>query len=109
MNRFPRLLVYFIVAAFVGGSAFAQMTGRESKRISQGKITKNEAQHLVMQQFPGAKISKCELRNENKHSVWVLDVMKPGSKNAMQVQVDGTTGKLLNAPSTQSSSTGAGR
>lgn len=68
---------------------------RENERLLQGKITKNEAEHLVLKEFPGAKIKKCELTRGKDHSIWVLDVVKVGGSEVTRVQVDGLSGKIL--------------
>lgn len=67
---------------------------REWKRLREGKITKNEAQHLVLQKFPGAKIVRCELQPVNGHSFWMVDVVQPGAQAVSKVQVDGRSGKI---------------
>ncbi len=70
-------------------------TARENKRLQEGKITKNEAEHLVLRKFPGAKIRKCELKTSNGHGIWVLDLVKAGANTPSKVQVDGRSGKML--------------
>ena len=95
MKPAPRFLLAVIVAASISGSAFAQMSKPEFDRIDKGKITKNEAQHLALKQFPNAKIKRCELRPAKPHSVWVVELVKHGDKNITKVQIDGSTGKIL--------------
>ncbi len=70
-------------------------TARENKRLQEGKITKNEAEHIVLQKFPGAKVTKCELNTSKGHGIWVLEVTKAGANTASKVQVDGRSGKML--------------
>ncbi len=70
-------------------------TVRENERLQSGKITKNEAGHLVLRKFPGARIKKCELTNGRDHSVWVLDIIKAGTQGVSKVRVDGLSGKIL--------------
>lgn len=91
-------LSLLLLGGMFNASALAQMSNRESKRIEQGKITKNEAQHLVMRRYPGAQIKNCELRQGKKHSVWLLDVVLPANGGARKVEVDGRTGKILDSP-----------
>ena len=94
MHRATCLLA-FLLALVISTSADAQMSARESKRIQQGKITKNEAQHLVHNAFPGAKIKRCELRAGKEHSVWAVEMIKPGEKTVTKLQVDGRSGKIV--------------
>ncbi len=94
MNR-PFCFLAFLLAFVISTSAHAQMKARELERIEQGKITKNEAQHLVQNAYPGAKIKRCELRAGKPHSIWAMEVVKPGEKTVIKLQVDGSTGKIL--------------
>ncbi len=89
----PCVLSFVLVCAFAVSSLSAAET-RESKRLRQGKITKNEAQHLVMKKFPGARIKKCELKSGNSHSVWVIEMVKAGDRGATKAEVDGRSGKV---------------
>ena len=93
MNSFYRLLSIALISIFAATCVVSAET-RENQRLQEGKITKNEAEHLVLNQFPGATIKKCELTKGKDHSVWVLDVMKAGAHDVTKVQVDGLTGKI---------------
>jgi uncharacterized membrane protein YkoI len=88
-----RLLSVLLLTIFAATGALTAETG-ENQRLQEGKITKNEAQHLVLKQFPGATIKSCDLETTNGHSVWVVSFMKAGDKNVGKVQVDGQTGKI---------------
>lgn len=93
-NSFYHLLAVALVSIFAAtGILFAG--SRENQRLQEGKITKNEAQHLVLKQFPDATIKSCELKTANGHSVWVVSLIKANDKTVAQVQVDGVTGKIL--------------
>jgi uncharacterized membrane protein YkoI len=70
-------------------------SSRENQRLHEGKITKNEAQHLVLKKFPGAKIGRTKLEQGKSHSVWVIDVVKAGASGTTPVRVDGHSGKIL--------------
>ncbi len=76
-------------------SAHGGDSARENKRLQEGKITKNQAQHFVLAKYPGARIRKGELKEGKDHSVWVIDLVKAGARDPIQVQVDGQTGKIL--------------
>ena len=90
MNRF---LFSLIVACFCFSLVFAQSGTRESKRLREGKITKNEAQHLVIKKFPGATIKSCELKTEQGRSVWNVMLIK-ADKQSATVIVDGNSGAI---------------
>jgi uncharacterized membrane protein YkoI len=51
-----------------------------------------------MQRYPGAEIKKCELRTENKRSIWSLNVVMPARREVTKVEVDGRTGEILTPP-----------
>jgi uncharacterized membrane protein YkoI len=93
MNSFYRLLSVVLISIFAATGA-ASAGSRENTRLQEGKITKNEAQHLVLKQFPDATIKSCELKTTNGHSVWVVSLTKAGDKTLAKVQVDGLTGKI---------------
>ena len=90
---FYRLLSIAFISIFAATGVVSAET-RENTRLQEGKITKNEAQHLVLKQFPGATIKSCELKTVNGHSVWVVSLTKSGDKTVAKVQVDGVTGKI---------------
>ncbi|MDQ6626553.1 MAG: hypothetical protein M3Y69_10540 [Verrucomicrobiota bacterium] len=95
MNRTSPLLVAALaVFTFTAGIANTSAETRENKRLYAGKITKNEAQHLVLQKFPGSKIKRCELTGPKSHSVIMIELIQPGAKEVTKVQVDGRTGKI---------------
>jgi uncharacterized membrane protein YkoI len=96
MNRSLRYFAAVIAALALLPSVHAQMSARESNRIDKGKITKNEAQHLVENAYPGAKITKCELHGAKGHSMWLVELVKSGSNKTTTVEVDGRTGKIVN-------------
>ena len=93
MNSFYRLLSVALVSMFAAVGVLSAET-RENQRLQEGKITKNEAQHLVLKQFPDATIKNCELKTIKGHSVWVVSFIKAGDKTVAKVQVDGLTGKI---------------
>ncbi len=91
----PFLLAFLISWSAALPAMHAAGSERENKRLQEGKVTKNEAQHLVLQKFPGAKIKKCVLIQDKGHGVWMLDVVKAGTLETSKVQVDGLSGKIL--------------
>ncbi len=91
----PFLLALLFSCSAALPSVHAAGSARENKRLQQGKITKNEAEHLVLQKFPGAKIKKCVLMQDKGRGIWMLDVIKAGSRETSKIQVDGLSGKIL--------------
>jgi uncharacterized membrane protein YkoI len=94
---FPFIFSLIIMAYCSGASSAAAASPRENERLQQGKITKNEAEHLTLKKFPGAAIRSCKLTHATGHSVWVLDLVEAGAHNVISVQVDGLSGKIMSA------------
>jgi hypothetical protein len=92
MKRFRSPLFLILIAIFFGVFTAPAET-RETTRLREGKITKNEAQHLVIKKFPGATIKSCELKTEQGHSVWVVSLLK-ADKQSAKVMVDGKSGAI---------------
>jgi uncharacterized membrane protein YkoI len=95
MKRSFHFVFSIVTACTFAVSSISAASSRENERLREGKITKNEAEHLVLKKFPGATIKRCELTRGKDHSVWVLDVVKAGAHDPIKVQVDGLTGKIL--------------
>ena len=89
-----RRFFFALLLCTLAASPLNAAENREARRIHQGKITKNEAQHLALKKFPGATVKKCELTSGRDHSVWVMDVVKAGSKTVTKIEVDGLSGKV---------------
>ncbi len=91
----------FFFISIVAVCAFAispvQADTRENRRLRKGKITKVEAQHLVLREFPGAAIRKCELVPRGDHSIWIVTLVKAGESKPISVQVDGRSGKIFHS------------
>lgn len=96
MQRSFSLLLTLLGTCLVSVSPLqAAGSARENQRLQEGKITKNEAEHLVLKEFPAAKINSCRLTGAKNHSIWVLDIVKAGAHEHTKLQVDGRTGKIL--------------
>ncbi len=94
MKRSLTYLALLILLCASPSVSFAAGTPRENARLKAGKITKAEAQHLVLKRFPGSQINKCELRHGKDHSYFAVEFIKPRAKTATKVQVDGLTGAI---------------
>jgi uncharacterized membrane protein YkoI len=90
---FPVLLIALALFAF---APLTRAGAREDQRLETGKITKNEAEHLVLQKFPNATIKNCQLKKENGHSVWQVTFLKVNQSASSTAEVDGNTGEIVN-------------
>lgn len=59
------------------------------------KITKNEAEHIALKRFPGARVTSAKLETVEGKLVWSLRIVKDGAKPARQVAVDAMTGRMV--------------
>lgn len=95
MKKFANLTLSIAVAlVLAGSSALAQPKKADANQAAHGKITKNEAQHLVLTKYPAANIKNCELKTVNGASVWIVSFTMTGGNVPQRVQVDEQTGKL---------------
>lgn len=67
---------------------------------AQPKISRTDAAKAVMFAWPGATVDQCDVVNgSNGHANWSVTFGRPDIRGKMQVEVDGITGKVLQAPS----------
>jgi uncharacterized membrane protein YkoI len=91
--RFHLLSLFMVISLFTISPLYSAET-RETRRLKAGKITKNQAQHLVLKEYPGAHIKSCELKQAHGRSVWVVSFHKSNDKTLTTVHVDGDTGAI---------------
>ena len=58
------------------------------------KITRNEAQHIALRQFPGARVTAAKLETVQGALVWSIEIAPLNAKSVM-VAVDATTGRVV--------------
>jgi uncharacterized membrane protein YkoI len=58
------------------------------------KITKNEAEHIALKQYPGARVVSAKLESINGHLVWLLQVAQRPGQTAARVEVDAISGRI---------------
>jgi uncharacterized membrane protein YkoI len=68
------------------------------------KISKEEAKRAVLFANTGSTVEGCRLVQGKDHTNWAVNVVKAGTQAAVEVEVDGVTGKILNATSAGSTS-----
>lgn len=96
MKKFAYVILSITLASVLAGSsAVAETKKAGTNQSAQGKhITKNEAQHLVLQKYPAANIKTCEEKTVNGTSIWVVSFTMTGGNAPQRVQVDAQTGKV---------------
>jgi uncharacterized membrane protein YkoI len=65
----------------------------EAKHSS--KITKVRAERIALTKVPGGHIRSANLEAAQGKRFWSIYIAKPGSKNAKEIRVDATSGRIL--------------
>ena len=60
-----------------------------------GTITKRQAEQIALNKIRGGTLRSAELQVANGSRFWAVYVVKRDSKNAKEVRVDATSGKIL--------------
>jgi uncharacterized membrane protein YkoI len=91
LNNYSCLTILFAVLTTANvAPAFA------SDNQSKHHVTKKQAEQIALSKVRGGTIRTAELQTANGSRFWSVYVVKPGSKNAKEVRVDASTGKILN-------------
>jgi uncharacterized membrane protein YkoI len=86
-----RTLSVVVLAAALFGCASEQ----EAKLESQARITKPEAEKIVLEHAPNGTIKEGELENEKGRLIWSFDIATSGSQDITEIQVDAKTGQVV--------------
>jgi hypothetical protein len=89
-SRFMCLAVALVVACAVPIFAANQSHARHT-----GNISKRQAEQIALNKIRGGTLRSAELQVTNGSRFWAVYVVKGDSKNAKEVRVDATTGKIL--------------
>ncbi len=85
-------LISFAVCSLVLCLAPIQASPLDPK--GNAKITKNEAEHIALKRFPGARVTSAKLETVQGKLVWSLQILDEGAKSARAVAVDAMTGRI---------------
>jgi uncharacterized membrane protein YkoI len=58
------------------------------------KITKNEAEHIALKNYPGARVTAARLEKGAGGPVWLIEIAPPKSK-PVAVTVDAMSGRIV--------------
>lgn len=92
LNKFSCLTILVAVLATVSVAPAFASDNHQSKH----HVPKRKAEQIALSKVRGGTIRTAELQTANGSRFWSVYVVKPGSKNAKEVRVDATTGKILN-------------
>ena len=59
------------------------------------KITKNEAEHIALENYPGARVTAAKLQDVTGRLVWLIEIAPPKSQPAVTVMVDAMSGRIV--------------
>jgi len=103
MKRSFYLFLPIVALSIFGISSMSLAAPHEAKPKPSAtvaiKITKEEAKRAVLFANTGSAIEGCEMVQGKDHPNWAVSVVKAGTATAVKVEVDGMTGKILNATS----------
>ena len=58
------------------------------------KITKNEAEHIALKNYPGARVTAARLEKGAGGLIWLIEIAPPKSK-PVAVTVDAMSGRIV--------------
>ncbi|HWB60935.1 MAG TPA: PepSY domain-containing protein, partial [Chthoniobacteraceae bacterium] len=90
------LLALAVTAALGAGSALAGDKDNEAALAAQAKVSKADAQATALAKVPGGTVKEAEIEKEKGVLIWSFDITTAGTKDITEVNVDATTGKIVN-------------
>jgi Peptidase propeptide and YPEB domain len=58
-------------------------------------ITRNEAQHLALQDHPGGRVTAANLDHSRGRPVWQIEIAEPNANALLHLSVDATSGRIV--------------
>ena len=91
------LLAAVAAATLCATPAFAKDKEKDEAALeAQAKVSKADAQATALAQVPGGTVKEAEIEKEKGALIWSFDITTTGSKDVTEVNVDATTGKVVN-------------
>ena len=90
---FLRSVILIVALSAFGISSDGASDKIEAKHSS--KITKARAERIALTKMPGGSIRSAELETARGRLFWSVYIAKPGAKNAKEIRVDATSGRIL--------------
>lgn len=86
-----KLLTLLALAFLVAFSPFAVASPRHPAT----HITRNEAQHLALRDYPGGRVTAANLDRSRGRPVWQIAIAEPNANAVVHLSVDATSGRVL--------------
>ncbi len=92
------LLALALAAVIGAGAANAKDNDKADQAALAAKaaVSKADAQATALAKVPGGTVKEAEIEMEKGVLIWSFDIATPGSKDITEVNVDATTGKVVN-------------
>ena len=74
---------------------FSFLSASPADTKSGAKITKNEAEHIALKDYPGARVTAAKLEKATGRLIWRIEIAPPKSKPAVVVLVDAMSGRIV--------------
>ena len=85
----------FSLAALSSLLCFSFLSASPPDPKGDAKITKNEAEHIALMRYPGARVTAAKLDKVKGRLVWLIEIAPPKSKPAVAVTVDAMIGRIV--------------
>jgi uncharacterized membrane protein YkoI len=95
MKRTATIYPVIIVTALSAFGLSASTASGTDKPKHAHKITKAKAEQIALAKIPGGSVRSAELETAKGQRFWSVYIAKPGSKNAKEIRVSATNGKIL--------------
>ena len=94
MKMIKRGILTVSFALVVGILSAAPAQTSEAQLMKEAKVTKSQAEKIVLTKIQGGIVKRAELEKEHRLLIWSFDIAKPGTKNITEIQVDAKTGRI---------------
>lgn len=99
--KMKSLLQTLFAAAFVAALTTDPAMAKDKKEDpaaleAQAKISKADAEKTALAKAGGGTVKDAELEKEKGVLIWSIEITKPGTTDITEVNVDATTGKIVN-------------
>jgi outer membrane murein-binding lipoprotein Lpp len=100
MKKIAHVILFGVVACGLAMSSAVAQSKKDKAQTnvatttSQSKVSKADAEALVLKRNPGATVLNSNEATVNGHKVWSVSVSTTGGNVARKVYVDQDTGKL---------------
>ncbi len=82
------------LAVFSSLLSCAVLTASPLDPKGNAKITKNEAEHIALKGYPGARVTAANLQKMDGKLVWLIAIAQPDAQPIAPVAVDAMTGRI---------------